>query len=144
LEISIKEITAASPEYHELISFRNRLLRLPLGMNLFDEDLSDDLDDFIIIAEKENKIAGCVMMDPKENSTIKLRQMAVDEDLQGTGVGRLLIIAAEEKAKLSGFNKIILHARMNAKGFYEKLGYLPCGELFTEVTIPHIAMQKVL
>jgi predicted GNAT family N-acyltransferase len=35
-----------------------------------------------------------------------------------------------------------LHARIVAVGFYEKMGYVRQGELFTEVGIPHVLMQK--
>ena len=37
-----------------------------------------------------------------------------------------------------------MHARDTAVPFYEKLGYLCCGEPFEEVGIAHIKMQKQL
>jgi predicted GNAT family N-acyltransferase len=37
-----------------------------------------------------------------------------------------------------------MHARKNASGFYEKMGYKRLGDEFEEITIPHIVMEKGL
>jgi predicted GNAT family N-acyltransferase len=37
-----------------------------------------------------------------------------------------------------------MHARKNAIGFYEKMGYKSSGQEFEEVTIPHFVMEKAL
>jgi predicted GNAT family N-acyltransferase len=37
-----------------------------------------------------------------------------------------------------------MHARKNAVGFYEKMGYQVTGDEFTELTIPHYIMEKQL
>ena len=42
----------------------------------------------------------------------------------------------------SGFT--LMHARANAVGFYEKMGYKVIGDEFIEVTIPHYVMEKRL
>ena len=143
-EIEIKEINTRSEEYEDLLFFRNRLLRAPLGLDLFTEDLSDDAKDLIIVAKQGNEIVGCVMLHPLNNEVIKLRQMATAEALQGKGLGKILVANAEETTLENVYKQIILHARITAQGFYEKLGYAPFGNIFTEVTIPHIAMQKSL
>ena len=143
-EISIEEIEVTSTDYQDLLQFRNKLLREPLGLNLFDEDLSGDSNDIILIAKEAGKIIGCVMLQPADDTTVKLRQMAVDASLQGKGMGRILVENAEEAALQNGYKKIVLHARRTAEGFYEKLGYRAYGDIFTEVNIPHIAMKKDL
>jgi len=143
-DISVKEINTGSEEYKQLLYFRDRLLRKPLGLNLFEEDLSDDAKDYIIIATEGTEIIGCVMLHPIDAEVLKLRQMATAETYQGKGLGRILVANAEETALENGFREIVLHARITAKGFYEKAGYLPFGNEFTEVTVPHIAMRKLL
>ena len=37
-----------------------------------------------------------------------------------------------------------MHARVDALGFYEKMGYHPFGEEFDDATIPHRHAQKFL
>jgi predicted GNAT family N-acyltransferase len=65
-------------------------------------------------------------------------------DLQGKGVGRALIQFAENLARDHGYHKITMHARKNALGFYEKMGYRVKGSEFEEITIPHYIMEKDL
>jgi N-acetylglutamate synthase-like GNAT family acetyltransferase len=140
----IKHITTHYAEYQALLNFRNELLRKPLGLDLFSEDLSDDEKDFIIIAQQEDEIVGCLMLHPVDKKIVKLRQMAVSDTLQGQGIGSRLVIEAEELAAKKKYRKILLHARRTAEDFYKKLGYNTVGNTFLEVTIPHIAMEKTL
>jgi predicted GNAT family N-acyltransferase len=37
-----------------------------------------------------------------------------------------------------------MHARKDAQGFYEKMGYQASGQEFQEISIPHLIMQKKL
>lgn len=69
--------------------------------------------------------------------------MAVDESMQGLGLGKKLIIFAEQLAQGKNFKKIEMIARISALGFYEKLGYKTIGEEFEEVTVRSINMVKV-
>jgi GNAT superfamily N-acetyltransferase len=68
--------------------------------------------------------------------------MAVYEEWQGQGIGKILVDAAEAYAKEKGYVSIILHARKVAEGFYKKLGYYTTSSEFTEVGIPHVVMEK--
>lgn len=137
-------IDMGSEAYEDFVRFRNEVLRKPLGLSIYDEDLSGDKEDVMIAAYEDGKIIGCVMLHPVDGETIKLRQMAVGEGLQGKGVGRLIVAYAENTARDKSYKQITMHARMTAVSFYEKLGYTEYGEEFEEVTIPHIAMQKRL
>ena len=51
---------------------------------------------------------------------------------------------AENLARDRGYKRISMHARKNALGFYEKMGYRRIGEEFEEITIPHYVMAKEL
>ncbi|GAA5134945.1 hypothetical protein GCM10023213_07420 [Prosthecobacter algae] len=50
----------------------------------------------------------------------------------------------EEVLQREGVRQFTLHARSSVLGFYSRLGYLPVGEEFTEVGIPHRKMVKEL
>lgn len=84
------------------------------------------------------------MLTPLSGGTVRLRQMAVPNSMQGKGVGRALMIFAENIARDLGYKKLCMHARKTAIGFYQKLGYSISGEEFLEVTIPHYIMEKSL
>jgi GNAT superfamily N-acetyltransferase len=70
--------------------------------------------------------------------------MAVLNDLQGKGIGRALMNFAENLARDRGYKTLAMHARKNATGFYEKMGYKIASDEFTEVTLPHYVMEKKL
>jgi len=141
-QIVIKQIRETSAEFPQVWQLREEILRKPLGLSLKNEDLSDDKQDDIFIAIEGDKVIGCVMMHPLDNKVIKLRQMAVDEDKQGKGIGKLLVQAAENFAWENDYDKIKLHARQHAQGFYTGMGYSTIGDIFIEVSIPHVAMEK--
>jgi predicted GNAT family N-acyltransferase len=79
-----------------------------------------------------------------DQSSVRLRQMAVGANLQGKGIGRVLMHFAENIARDRKYNRLTMHARKSAVGFYEKSGYHICSDEFTEVTIPHYIMEKNL
>jgi N-acetylglutamate synthase-like GNAT family acetyltransferase len=95
-------------------------------------------------AFEDDRLLGCCLLTPMDAGTIRLRQMAVPNSMQGKGVGRALMIFAENVARDLGYKKLCMHARKTAIGFYEKLGYSISGEEFLEVTIPHYIMEKPL
>ena len=70
--------------------------------------------------------------------------MAVQNNLQGKGIGASMMHFAENVARDAGYKKLIMHARKTAIGFYEKLGYKASGNEFLEISIPHILMVKKL
>lgn len=84
------------------------------------------------------------MLTPVHENSLRLRQMAVGNGLQGKGIGRVLMSFAENIARDMGKQKVMMHARKSAVGFYEKLGYKVCSDEFEEVTIPHYVMEKEL
>ena len=75
---------------------------------------------------------------------MRMRQVAVETDLQGAGIGRILVERSEEIARREGAKEMRLHARDTAIPFYEKLGYDAIGDLFAEIDIPHLLMRKRL
>lgn len=143
--ITIRVTDIHDSDYEQIYKLREEILRKPIGLSLKNEDLSGDVQDIILVAKNENTIIGCLMLHPTDaDNAIKLRQMAVYDDWQGKGIGRLLVLAAEETVKAKAINRIILHARVSALDFYNKLNYKQTSDVFTEVGIPHVVMEKEL
>ena len=132
--IDIVLTQVGGPHYEETVRLRQRILRDPLGLVL---DTKGDAARTFFVALEGDRVIGTVALE--EN---RLRAMAVDS--QTRGIGRILVARLEEEARRRGIDRIDLHARITARGFYAKLGYIEEGEIFTEVTIPHIAMWKTL
>jgi GNAT superfamily N-acetyltransferase len=143
-EVTVELIDTPSPAYQQVWDLREEILRKPLGMSLKNEDLSRDHDDAILAAICDERVIGCVMGHNVNADTLQLRQMAVYNEWQGKGIGRILINAAEDYARRNGYAEIMLHARKTAIDFYAGLGYAAEGDEYTEVGIPHYTMRKAM
>ena len=140
----LREIDYNTTEYEQMLDLRYQVLRKPLGLDFTSEELDRAKNDILLGCFDDDELQGCCMLTDKGNGVAKLRQMAVRNGLQGTGIGRMLMIFAETVARDKGFKKLIMHARSSATGFYEKLGYNICSDEFLELTIPHYVMEKDL
>lgn len=142
--IGYRRITTQDPEYELEKQLRNRVLRAPLGLTLSGQDLRDeDAQDHLVAMDGEGRVIGCALIVFAGN-TARIRQMAVDEQHRGLGIGTELVRAAENVIRAHNVRTVTLHARVSARGFYERLGYVASSGIFTEVTVPHVKMEKLL
>jgi GNAT superfamily N-acetyltransferase len=143
--MALKIIDHGSAEYRQMVRLRDDVLRKPLGLRFDDAELEKEKNNLLIAAFEEDQMLGCCMLlEDSKPGVVKLRQMAVLNDLQGKGIGKALIQFAENLARDRGYKTLTMHARKNALGFYEKMGYRAVGDEFTEVTLPHYVMEKNL
>ncbi len=142
--MGLKLIEHGSNEYKQMIDLRYAILRQPLGLNFSEEELLKEKDNILIAAFDEEKILGCCMLVKQDRNTLQLRQMAVNNNLQGKGIGASIMSFAESISKDKGYNKIVMNARNNAIGFYEKFGYKVKSEEFIQYNTPHHVMEKIL
>jgi predicted GNAT family N-acyltransferase len=142
--MALKIIDHGTTDYEAMVKLRDEVLRKPLGLTFTNEELDKEKDNLLIGAFEDDQIMGCCMLVEEKPQTVRLRQMAVVNDLQGKGYGKVLMQFAENLARDRGYKKITMHARKNALGFYEKMGYKKVGQEFEEITIPHYVMEKEL
>ncbi len=142
--MQLKQIKYQSPEYEQSLILRDKILRKPLGMVFIDEFLTQDKEEYILGLFEQNEIKAVLHLKPLSDTVLKMRQVAVDENLQGKGYGSKLVLFSEEFARTKQYKKFILHARKTAVPFYQKLNYKITSEEFFEIGIPHFEMEKVL
>ena len=142
--MALKILDHGSTEYRQMVKLRDDILRKPLGLSFTPQELDKEKDNMLIGAFEDDDMLGCCMLVEENPVTVRLRQMAVLNDLQGKGIGRALMNFAENLARDRGYKTMSMHARKNAVGFYEKMGYKVSGNEFTEITIPHYVMEKQL
>jgi len=140
----LKQIDYGSKEYEQMIKLRFEILRKPLHLDFSKEELEKEKHDILIGAFEDDKMLGCCLLTKVDKHCVRLRQMAVQNNLQGKGIGASLMNFAENVARDHGYKRIIMHARKTATGFYEKLGYTVTGKEFIEISIPHVVMEKKL
>lgn len=142
--MALKQIDFGSKEYQLMVELRMDILRKPLGLSFTKEELEKEKEDILIAAFDEEQILGCCILTKIDTQYMKLRQMAVQNKLQGKGIGESIISFAENLTRDKGFKYLKMHARDTAVGFYEKFGYAIQGPEFKEVNIKHYLMIKRL
>jgi predicted GNAT family N-acyltransferase len=142
----ISQIEYATPSYDQTVQLRYEILRLPLGLDFSVEELSTEYDSYHLACYQmwDEELIACLVLKPVDDKTIKMRQVAVREDQQSKGVGRMMVAESEKLAKNLNFQKIELHARSVVESFYHKNGYKTVGDTFKEVGIDHVKMEKML
>ena len=136
-----------SPNDFELYyDLRWRMLRKPWNQPKGSE--KDELEDKSIHAMvcNEDRIPiGVGRAHFNSDEEAQIRYMAVEEEWQGKGIGKMILSYLEEKIKEKGAKNIILNARDIAIKFYEKNGYHIVKEAHTLFdVIPHYRMRKIL
>ncbi len=140
----IKLIDYGTKEYKQMIDLRYEILRKPLHLSFEKHELEKEKHDILIGAFEEEKMLGCCLLTRIDKNSVRLRQMAVQNNLQGKGIGAAMMNFAENVARDAGYKKMVMHARKTAIGFYEKFGYKVSGGEFIELSIPHYIMEKKL
>ncbi len=79
-------------------------------------------------------------------TAMQLKGMAVADELQGAGLGALLIDAGTALAKERGATIAWARARDSAMGFYERFGFTSTGEGFVDgpTAMPHHIVVRTL
>jgi len=150
-----REIVYGSAEYKTTLALRHQILREPLGLNLWHENLSVEIDQrhFTLwlrtgsLTGRDHNTAellACVVIVPKSQGWVKLRQMAVNSRFQRRGLGQRLIAAVENILVNEGVKQIELSARESAVAFYQASHYACEGSAYVEVGLPHQRMIKML
>lgn len=72
----------------------------------------------------------------------KVGRVATLKEYRKRGVGAALMEKIEEYALNNNIKVLKLHAQLYVRNFYENLGYLAEGDIFTEADIEHVLMTK--
>lgn len=128
--------------YEAEIDLRYRVLREPLGHTRGSVYFPFEDESLHLVALEGESVVGCVLFHPDNPREGRLFQMAVEARLRGQGVGRELVGRLEAELVARGFERVYLHARDHAVAFYERIGYVPFGEPFTEVGVRHLSMER--
>lgn len=137
-------IEFGSAAYEQAWQLRQRVLRAPLSLTLTDADRRQDSGDWHFGLFDYGQLAACVSATEQPGACAKIRQMAVEPQFQGRGLGSQLMLAVEKELRAQGVAQVVLHARATATAFYAKLGYHAQGECFKELAIDHVKMHKRL
>jgi ribosomal protein S18 acetylase RimI-like enzyme len=141
-----KIITPVSDaDFNKYYRLRWELLRKPWAQQPGSE--IDELEEKSIhrMAVIYNEVIAVGRLHFIDDTTAQIRYMAVSKAFEKQGIGKAVYSALEEVAHKNNISLIVLNARENAIGFYEKLGFSITKKtyvLFDE--IQHYEMHKQL
>ena len=130
--------------HQQSIVLRDQVLRKPLGLKFTDIELALEMEQLHLVGTVDGIVVAVTLLVSQADQVMKLRQFAVNENLQGQGIGKQLLHFAENTAMDQGMQTIELHAREVAAKFYAQYDYIIQGKSFIEVGLPHFKMRKVL
>jgi predicted GNAT family N-acyltransferase len=120
-------ITIRTPEtkqeWDEYYDLRYRILRAPLDQPRGSEKNDGDATGVHFALYENDVLKAIARMDRADKYSAQVRFVAVEENSQGKGFGRLIMEATEHAAKERGDTKMILQARDYAVDFYLRLNY---------------------
>lgn len=99
-----------------------------------------DPDCIHVLAQHGDQAVGTARMLPDAH----IGRVAVLAPWRGHGVGRLLMAALIEEARLRGESAVHLASQESAIDFYRRLGFVAHGDMYLEADIPHLDMTLTL
>ena len=140
--ITIKRITIDNSLYQAERELRNKILLRPIGIPDYSWEMYDR-QSWHFVALNRDRLIGCVVLVPLDeiNQKAQLIQMAVDESMQGKGVGTKIVQELLKFAKDRGLTEVTCHARQEAVAFYRKFQFEVYDEPFEEVGLIHRHMK---
>ncbi|MBN8217972.1 MAG: GNAT family N-acetyltransferase [Spirochaetes bacterium] len=134
-----------SLDYLAAVRLRREVLRRPLGLDFSPEELAAEAEAEHFVAKRDGLVIGALFLMPDaQGRSAKLRQVCVDPRFRGEGIGLRLCASAEALARERGWLHLHLAARAEARAFWLRAGYQPCGAGFLDLGIPHLPMAKQL
>jgi GNAT superfamily N-acetyltransferase len=134
----------------EIFPLRHAVLRpgRPVSYSVYSQDVGA----VHVGAFDDGMLVGCATVFPQpwpgsdgapaEPAAWRLRGMAVDPSVQGSGIGRLVLAEGIVAAREGGAPVLWANARTAALGFYERMGWRVVGEEFiaSDSGLPHFPM----
>lgn len=132
-------------EWENYFDLRYRVLRAPLNQPIGSEQNEGDSTGIHFALYEAGNLKAIARLDRADLKTAQVRFVAVENNLQGKGYGKAIMLATEKAAKDRGDTKMILQARDYAVDFYLRLDYqmIKKSHLLFNV-LQHFLMEKEL
>lgn len=138
------KIVAYADECSAIQRVRTEVFQLEQGVS--PELEFDGLDDLSthLLAYWEEQAVGTARLRPIAPCMVKIERVAVLAAYRGRRIGEALMQRAIAHLTTQGIVNVRLSSQLHAQAFYERLGFVPQGDVFEEAGIPHIYMQRDL
>lgn len=109
-----------------------------------------ELDEFDILNSQcihflvtlSEKPIGTIRCNLVSQSDVKIQRFCFLPEYRKSGYGKKLLEFIENYLSKKGYNYFFLEAKFSVYPFYEKCGYKKVSDIFYEVNVPHVKMEK--
>jgi phosphoribosylformimino-5-aminoimidazole carboxamide ribotide isomerase len=106
-------------------------------------EMEEDADGMHFGAFRDDKLMGVVSLF-QNGSQFQFRKLAVDASFQKKGIGKSLLDYITKYVEENGGTRLWCNARVDAIGFYMKLGFAKTGKPFSKNGIDYEVMEKMI
>lgn len=140
-------------EWEEYYRLRYERLRKPLGQPPGSEREAAEAGSTHIIVKEDGRViaAGCWAVGMRQDSEtgqrrlfVRFRQMAVDPEYEGRGIGSEMTRHVEARAREIGAVEIVGNVREHNVQYFERLGWVIIGPGETMFGLDHVSMVRPL
>lgn len=142
--MKIYQIEWGSSDYQQALALRDQVLRIPLGMSIYNDPLENEKNDLHIVVKDQQQVIGVCYYRKINQETMQMKQVAISPIYQHQHIGKTMFNESKKILVDLGVKNIIVHARESALGFYKKLGFKEYGEPFLEIGICHHLLKYSL
>lgn len=141
LKINDDSMLTDALEIRKKVFTDEKLVPRDIEHDKYDETL--DLCDHFIIIYNDIKVGTLRCLNIDDN-IVKLQRFCFLKEYRNLGLGKKTLEFIENFYKKQDIKKIMMDAKYQVSGFYEKCGYIKQSEIFVEAGIEHIKMSKNL
>lgn len=116
--------------YQQNLHLRDAILRRPIGKKISPDDLETEMDNDFYGLIMDDKLLGTLSIYAEQSHVAHLTAFAVDSHFQKQGLGTRLLKFTIADLRHRGFTQIKVNARVSAKEFYTKNGFIVVGEKY--------------
>ena len=101
----------------------------PEGRHGSYNDISKEYEVFYCLVTEDDRVMGTVALKKLDDHTAELKSLYLDSAFRGQGLGKRLIDAAINEARMRGFKTVVLDSMKKYKAagrLYEKCGFTDC------------------
>lgn len=113
------------------LTWRMRQKVLYPAHKLYEMEMEEDNYGYHFGAFMDDELVGVVSLF-QNGDDFQFRKFAVDESVQGKGIGKTMLQHLVDFAINENAKRLWCNARISAIGFYLKYGFTPTGQLFTK------------
>ena len=140
-----RAVVAGAADRPEIAALRTRVFVEEQGVPAeIEQDDADETAVHALSRDGSGRVVATGRLLLRDGAPATIGRMATDSSARGGGHGAAVLAELHRQAALRGHREVELHAQLSARGFYERAGYTPVGQEYTEAGIAHITMRRSL